>query len=168
MTSNIYFNVASWFPEKVYVKPHFNTQWRGRGGMFPPLFFTFRHLWLAIEDDPAILLRSLLQTRKSFNFFLMTTWQSSLYYTNVPLHIRFRKKFHSSFKLFAWNPQFIPYDDNRYFVSEIVLICCEKKCCGDRENLLKYKAKKLQKNEITRTIYSNSIRSEQFLKQNVS
>ena len=68
-------------------------------GMPPPLFFTFRHPWLAIEDDPAILLRSLLQTRKSFNFFLMTTWQSSLYYTNVPLHIRFRKKFHSSFCL---------------------------------------------------------------------
>ena len=98
----------------------------------------------------------------------MTTWQSSLYYTNVPLHIRFRKKFHSSFKLFASNPQFIPYDDNRYFVSEIVLTCCEKKCSGDREKLLKFKAKKLQKNEITRTIYSNSIRSEQFLKQNVS
>ena len=78
--------------------------------MSPPSFFTFRLLRLAIEDDPAILLRSLLQTRKSFNFFLMTTWQSSLYYTNVPLHIRFRKKFHPSFKLFASNPQFISYD----------------------------------------------------------
>ena len=31
MSSDIYFNVASWFPGNVHVKHHFNTQW-GRGG----------------------------------------------------------------------------------------------------------------------------------------
>ena len=155
----------------------------GWGGQIIPTtcphhyFFTFRHLWLAIEDDPAILLRSLLQTRKSFNFFLMTTWQSSLYYTNVPLHIRFRKKFHSSFELFALNPLFISYD-KWYFVSEIFLTCCEKIvfCYQNCSDLLWEKiVLVIEKNfwisrlrifkifEITRTIYSNSERSEQFL-----
>ena len=144
MTSHISFNVASWVGWGGQIIP--NTS--------PPTFFTFRHLWLAIEDDPAILLRSLLQTRKSFNFFLMTTWQSSLYYTNVPLHIRFRKKFHSSFKLFALNPLFISYD-KWYFVSEIVLTCCEKR-------LLWWSRKTFE----IRCWKPSFKRPEQFLKQN--
>ena len=132
--------------------------------MSPPLFFTFQHPWLAIEDDPAILLRSLLQTRKSFNFFLMTTLQSSLYYTNVPLHIRFLKKFHSSFKLFVSNPQFISYDKG-YLVSEIILTCFEKKLLWGSSKTFEICGWKLQickTFEITITIYSNSKRSEQF------
>ena len=53
-----------------------------------------------------------------------------------------------------------------YFVTKIVLAYCEKNCSNDREKLLKFEAKGqevLKILEITRTIYSNSERSEQFL-----
>ena len=43
-----------------------------------------------------------------------------------------------------------------YFVTKILLNCCEKNCFNDQEKLLKFEA------EITRTIYSNNERSEQF------
>ena len=39
----------------------------------------------------------------------------------------------------------------------------EKNCSSDQENLLKFEAEVLQHFEITRTIYSNSEWSEQFL-----
>ena len=53
-----------------------------------------------------------------------------------------------------------------YFVTKIVLTYCEKKYSSDREKLLKFEAEgpRICKIfEITRTIYSNSERSEQFL-----
>ena len=34
--SDIYFNVASWFPGNVRAKPYFNTQWGGGGSGCPP------------------------------------------------------------------------------------------------------------------------------------
>ena len=49
--------------------------------------------------------------------------------------------------------------------TKIVLAYCEKNCSNDREKLLKFEAKGqevLKILEITRTIYSNSERSEQF------
>ena len=51
------------------------------------------------------------------------------------------------------------------FVSKIVQTYCEKKNSGDRENLLKFEAggqEFAKKISITRTIYLNSERSEQF------
>ena len=49
-----------------------------------------------------------------------------------------------------------------YFVTKIVLTYCEKNYSSDREKLLNFEAEgKIF--EITRTIYSNSERSEQFL-----
>ena len=59
-----------------------------------------------------------------------------------------------------------------YFVNKIVLTYCEKKkCSGDSENLLKFKAEGREFEItriilVTRTIYSNSERLEQFLKRN--
>ena len=60
-------------------------------------------------------------------------------------------------------PRFLK--NNWYFVTKIVLTYCEKNCSSDREKNfwnLRLKAEYLQF-EITRTIYSNSERSEQFL-----
>ena len=51
-----------------------------------------------------------------------------------------------------------------YFVTKIVLAHCEKKCSSDQEKLLKFVAegREFQKKiEITRTIYSNSKKSQQ-------
>ena len=53
-----------------------------------------------------------------------------------------------------------------YFVTKIVLTYCEKKCSSDGEKLFKFEAEGREFAkifEITRTIYSNSERSEQFL-----
>ena len=53
-----------------------------------------------------------------------------------------------------------------YFVTEIVLAYCEKNCSSDWEKLLKFAAarpKNFKISEITRTIYSHSESSEQFL-----
>ena len=33
MSTDIYFNIASWFPGNVRIKPHFYTQWRGGGSV---------------------------------------------------------------------------------------------------------------------------------------
>ena len=51
-----------------------------------------------------------------------------------------------------------PIKQKWYFVIKIVLTDCDKNCSSDREKLLKFKAegRELKKNEITRTIYSNS------------
>ena len=39
VSSDIYFNVASWFPENILVKPHLNTQWSGHLHLpHPPIF----------------------------------------------------------------------------------------------------------------------------------
>ena len=54
-----------------------------------------------------------------------------------------------------------------YFVPNIVLTYFEKNCYSDQEKLLKLKAEDREfakKIEITRAIYSNSERSQQFLK----
>ena len=51
-----------------------------------------------------------------------------------------------------------------YFVIKIVLTDCDKNCSSDREKLLKFKAEGREfkkKIEITRTIYSNSEKSQQ-------
>ena len=57
---------------------------------------------------------------------------------------------------------------DRYFVSKIVMSYYEKKkCSSDREKLLIFETEFATHFEITKTIYSNSERSDQFLKQNV-
>ena len=56
---------------------------------------------------------------------------------------------------------------NWYFVSKIVLTFCEKKCSSDLEKKMKseVEGREFAKTiEMTRTIYSNGERSEQFLK----
>ena len=53
-----------------------------------------------------------------------------------------------------------------YFITKMVLTYCEKKCSSDPKSSLKFEAegrKFAKKIEITRTIYSNSERLEQFL-----
>ena len=56
------------------------------------------------------------------------------------------------------------YNQEWYFVTKIVLTYCEKKNSSDREKLSRLKAENFQKKfEITRTIYSNSVKSEQIL-----
>ena len=53
-----------------------------------------------------------------------------------------------------------------YFVSQIVLTYSEKKKCSNVFENLEWRPRIGKTFEITRTVYSNSERSEQFLKQN--
>ena len=59
----------------------------------------------------------------------------------------------------------VPAIQNGILLPKIVLTYCEKKNSSDREKLLKFEAEGQEfanKFEITRTIYSNNERSEQF------
>ena len=53
-----------------------------------------------------------------------------------------------------------------YFVSKIVLTYCEKNCSTETFEICGWTLRIYKNFEITRLFYSNSVRSEQFLKQN--
>ena len=69
MSLDIYFNVASWFPGNVCVKPHFKTQYSAP----PPIF-----LYYVVIEWPQYIVdacRTFL-----FLFFLFSSWISTLYF----------------------------------------------------------------------------------------
>ena len=79
MSLDIYFNVASWFPGNVCVKPHFKTQYSAP----PPIF-----LYYVVIEWPQYIVdacRTFL-----FLFFLFSSWISTLYF-DVKYHCMFEQ-----------------------------------------------------------------------------
>ena len=76
MSSDIYFNVASWFPGNVRVKPHFNTQ-------CPPPASDIPDYMLIISNETSLVLNRVVNRHKYVWESRKLSWTNSWNYFNT-------------------------------------------------------------------------------------